>query len=120
MVTSNQSLVEQPIPAIPQENRIVMRGVSWQTYKQLMKEVGDDRAWRIAYDRGMLETRMPLLENELPKGLLESFIEVVADELEIEVLKAGSLTLEREDLRNAIEPDSCFYIQKAWYFPFCQ
>lgn len=111
MVTSDKTLVEQPVSAIPQENRIVMRGVSWQTYKQLMKEVGDDRAWRIAYDRGVLETRMPLLEHELPKGLLESFIEVVADELEIEVLKAGSLTLEREDLRNAIEPDSCFYIQ---------
>jgi Uma2 family endonuclease len=111
MVTSDKALLEQPVPAIPQENRIVMRGVSWQTYKQLIKEVGDDRAWRIAYDQGVLETRMPLLEHEVPKGLLESFIEAVADELEIEILKAGSLTLEREDLRNAIEPDSCFYIQ---------
>jgi len=111
MVTSNKALVAQPVPVIPKENRIVMKGVSWQTYKQLMKEVGDDRAWRIAYDQGVLETRMPLEEHEEPKGLIESFVEAVADELEIEVLKAGSLTLEREDLRNAIEPDSCFYIQ---------
>ncbi|MGA9382503.1 MAG: Uma2 family endonuclease [Phormidium sp.] len=111
MVTSDKAFVEQSVPTVSNENRIVMRGVSWQTYKQLMAEVGDDRAWRIAYDQGVLETRMPLLEHEVPKGLLESFIEAVADELEIEVLKAGSLTLEREDLRNAIEPDSCFYIQ---------
>lgn len=111
MVTSNQSLVEQPIPAIPQENRIVMRGVSWQTYKQLMKEVGDDRAWRIAYDRGVLETRMPLEEHEEAKGLIESFVEVIVDELDIEIRKLGALTLEREDLTRAVEPDTCFYIQ---------
>ncbi|MBD2179622.1 Uma2 family endonuclease [Planktothrix sp. FACHB-1355] len=111
MVTTNKNLVEQTVPASARESRVVMKGVSWETYKKLMSEVGDDRAWRIAYDRGVLEIRMPLLEHELPKGLLESFIEAIADELGIEVLKAGSLTLEREDLTNAIEPDSCFYIQ---------
>jgi hypothetical protein len=36
---------------------------------------------------------------------IESFIEAIADELEIEVMKAGSLTLEREDLTRAVEPD---------------
>lgn len=88
-----------------------MRGISWQTYKALMSEVGDDRAWRIAYDCGVLEIRMPLEEHEEPKGLLESFVEAIADELEIEVRKLGALTLEREDLNRAVEPDSCFYIQ---------
>ena len=104
MVTANPTWLEQPA------STIVMKGVSWKTYKTLMSEVGDDRAWRIAYDRGVLEIRMPLLEHEVPKGLLESFVEAIADELEIEVMKAGSLTLEREDLTNAVEPDSCFYI----------
>ncbi|HZG40822.1 MAG TPA: Uma2 family endonuclease [Nodosilinea sp.] len=88
-----------------------MRGVSWSTYQTLMAEVGGDRAWRIAYDRGVLELRMPLEEHEEPKGLLESFVEAIADELEIEIRKLGSLTLDREDLARAVEPDSCFYIQ---------
>lgn len=104
MITTDKALVSK-------ETRVLMKGVSWDTYTKLMAEVGDDRAWRITYDRGVLEIRMPLLEHEVPKGLLESFIEAIADELAIEVLKAGSLTLEREDLTNAIEPDSCFYIQ---------
>jgi len=51
-----------------------MKGVSWQTYKTLMSEVGDERSWRIAYDRGILEIRIPLEEHEEPKGLLESFV----------------------------------------------
>jgi len=87
-----------------------MKGVSWETYKKLMVEVGDDHAWRIAYDQGVLEIRIPLLEHEVPKGLLESFIETIVGELGIEVLKAGLLTLERENLTNASEPNSCFYI----------
>lgn len=105
MVTVNPTGIERPA------STIVMRGVSWQTYKTLMLEVGDDRSWRIAYDRGVLEIRMPLEEHEEPKGLLESFVEAIADELEIEVRKLGALTLDREDLTRAVEPDSCFYIQ---------
>ncbi|MGB3310652.1 MAG: Uma2 family endonuclease [Nodosilinea sp.] len=101
----------RPTTVEPSSPTIVMRGVSWQTYKTLLAEVGSDRAWRIAYDRGVLELRMPLEEHEEPKGLLESLVEAIADELEIEVRKLGSLTLEREDLARAVEPDSCFYIQ---------
>ncbi|MGB8691564.1 MAG: Uma2 family endonuclease, partial [Microcoleus sp.] len=70
-----------------------------------------DRAWRIAYDRGVLEIRMPLEEHEEPKRLIESFVEAIVDELEIELRSLGSLTLEREELTRAVEPDSCFYIQ---------
>ncbi|MCU0566531.1 MAG: Uma2 family endonuclease [Oculatellaceae cyanobacterium Prado106] len=90
---------------------VLLSGIRWQTYKALMSDVGDRRAWRIAYEQGTLELRMPLQNHEVPKGLLESLVEAIADELEIEVMKLGSLTLERESLARAIEPDSCFYIQ---------
>lgn len=93
------------------EGRVVLRKVSWQTLKALMTDVGDDRAWRIAYDQGVLEIRMPLTKHEEPKRLIESFVEAVVDELEIELRSLGALTLEREDLTRAVEPDSCFYIQ---------
>ncbi|NEQ21505.1 MAG: Uma2 family endonuclease, partial [Microcoleus sp. SIO2G3] len=109
--------VQTATPSIPQqesiraEARVVLKGVSWQTFKALMADIGDNRACRIAYDQGLLEIRMPLQEHEVPKGLLESFVEAIADDLEIEVMKLGALTLEREDLTRAVEPDSCFYIQ---------
>lgn len=109
MVTTTSTPVEQQ--TTPVENRVILKGVSWSTFKALLADVGDNRAWRIAYEGGVLEIRMPYLEHEVPKGLIESFIEATADELEIEVMKAGSLTLEREDLTRAVEPDSCFYIQ---------
>ncbi|MEC5030784.1 MAG: Uma2 family endonuclease [Oscillatoria sp. PMC 1051.18] len=93
------------------QNAIQLKGVSWHTYKMLLSDVGENRAWRITYDQGVLELRMPLPQHEEPKRLIESFIEAIVDELEIELRSLGALTLERDDLARAIEPDSCFYIQ---------
>lgn len=96
---------------VPPENCIILRNVSWSTYQAIIADVGEDRAWRIAYDKGVLELRMPLQQHEVPNRLIARFIDTIADELEIEVMDVGALLLEREDLSRAIEPDSCFYIQ---------
>ncbi|HIK30963.1 MAG TPA: Uma2 family endonuclease [Oscillatoriales cyanobacterium M59_W2019_021] len=103
-------------PSITPQNRseekvITLPGIQWQTFKSILSDVGDDRAWRMAYDRGCLEIRMPLTEHEEPIGMIEHFVGVIVDELAIEMRQLGALTLEREDLTRAIEPDTCFYIQ---------
>jgi len=95
----------------PAEARVVLKGVSWATYKALMADIGEDRACRIAYDQGILEIMVPYQEHEVPKVLIADFVTAIADELQIEVMQLGSLTLEREALTRAIEPDTCFYIQ---------
>jgi Uma2 family endonuclease len=94
-----------------QSSKITLNGLTWKTYKILMTEVTDNRAWRIAYDHGVLEIRMPLTEHEEPKVLIANFINAYADALNIEIRELGALTLEREDLSRAVEPDTCFYIQ---------
>lgn len=101
-----------PVPEqIIRESKVVLKGVSWQTFQALLADVGDDRAWRIAYDNGVLEIRMPYQEHEQPIIMLAYFVNAIADELEIEAMQLGALLLEREDLSRAIEPDTCFYIQ---------
>jgi Uma2 family endonuclease len=97
-----------------EDKLITLTGIKWQTFKAIMSDVGDGRAWRIAYDAGVLEIRMPLPKHERPKVMLELFIGALADELRIEAMSLGALTLEREDLARAIEPDSCFYIQNEF------
>ena len=94
-----------------EEKLITLTGIKWLTFKAIMSDVGDGRAWRIAYAEGVLEIRMPLTEHEEPVGMIEHFVGVVVDEMEIEMRQLGALTLEREDLTRAIEPDTCFYIQ---------
>lgn len=100
-----------PLREHPPEARVVLKGVSWQTFKALMADIGEDRSCRLAYDQGMLEIMVPYEQHEEPKILISSFVEALADELEIEIRQLGALTLEREDLKRAVEPDTCFYIQ---------
>lgn len=108
-----QTIVDANFPQqqVASPPTIVMNGVRWETFKALMADVGDGRAWRIAYDKGVLEIRMPYQEHEQPKILLGYLVTAIADELEIETMELGALLLEREDLARAIEPDTCFYIQ---------
>ena len=93
------------------EQRNVLHNISWQTFETLLKETGEDRGSRFAYDCGTLEIMTPLYEHENPKVQFDSFILVLAEELEIEIKSAGSTTLKRKATNRGIEPDNCYYIQ---------
>jgi Uma2 family endonuclease len=108
MTTTLPIVTEEQIRA---KQFIELKDISWQTYKELMAQLGEDRVWRIAYDLGVLEIRMPLTEHEEPKIIIADLVTALAEELEIETRQLGALKLEREDLTRAVEPDTCFYIQ---------
>lgn len=95
----------------PAEQRTVLRNISWETFETLLKETGEDRGSRFAYDCGTLEIMTPLFEHENPKSNLSNFIIALAEELEIEIKSAGSTTLKRRIANRGIEPDNCYYIQ---------
>src|SRR4028118_563673 len=95
----------------PAEQRTVLRNISWQTFETLLKETGEDRGSRFAYDCGTLEIMTPLYEHENPKIQFDRFIVALAEELEIEIKSAGSTTLKRKIENRGIEPDNCYYIQ---------
>ncbi len=91
--------------------RVVLNQISWHTYEQLLAEIGDSRTVRLCYDRGLLEIMTPQLDHENSKEILTALVGVLAEELNIEILRAGSTTLKRPDLAKGAEPDSSFYIQ---------
>jgi len=93
------------------EQRTVLRNISWQTFETLLKETGEDRGSRFAYDCGNLEIMTPLYEHENPKIQFDRLIFALVEELEIEIKSAGSTTLMRKLTNRGIEPDNCYYIQ---------
>lgn len=93
------------------EQRTILHNISWETFETLLKETGEDRVSRFAYDCGTLEIMTPLYEHENPKIQFDRFIVTLAEELEIEVKSAGSTTLKRKIANRGIEPDNCYYIQ---------
>lgn len=88
-------------------------GVTWEGYIALLKELGDDRSTRIAYENGVLEIRMPGQSHESANRVLAAIALTLAEELGFEFNDLGSMTLNRPDLSKGVEPDSCFYIQNA-------
>ena len=99
--------------AYPQaERRVVVNGVSWQLYQQMLAEIGDGHT-RLTYDQGRLEIMSPTPRHELIKTVLGRLVEAYADEMDIPIEGFGSTTFDREDLQKGLEPDECYYVQKA-------
>ncbi|QSJ19591.1 Uma2 family endonuclease [Nostoc sp. UHCC 0702] len=99
------------IQLTPAEQRTVLHNISWETFEALLRDTGEDRGSRFAYDCGTLEIMTPLFEHENPKIQIERFILVLAEELDIQIISAGSTTLKRKLAKRGIEPDACYYIQ---------
>jgi Uma2 family endonuclease len=93
------------------EQRTVLHNVSWETFEALLRDTGEDRGSRFAYEDGTLEIMTPLFEHENLKCNFGNFILVLAEELDIEIKSAGSTTLKRKITKKGIEPDNCYYIQ---------
>ncbi|MBD1906139.1 Uma2 family endonuclease [Funiculus sociatus GB2-A5] len=93
------------------QGRVVLKNISWQTFETILAEMGEDRNTRLAYDRGTLEIMTPLMPHEHNNRLLEHLVFALAEELNLNLKSAGSLTCKRPDIQRGVEPDSCFYIQ---------
>jgi Uma2 family endonuclease len=95
------------------EQKVILKGVSWDTYERLLAEHEGESGTRFTYDSGILEILVPSARHEKPNRLLASLVEVLAEEMALNIESLGSTTLKRPDLLKGFEPDSCFYIQHA-------
>jgi len=99
------------VKSTPAEQRTVLHNVSWETFEALLRDTGEDRGSRFAYDCGVLEIMTPLFEHENPKIQFDRLIFALAVELKTKIRSAGSITLKRKTITKGIEPDTCYYIQ---------
>lgn len=104
-------LLPQTIPQLVGEKRVVFHHLTWQGYQQILQALGENRAARLTYDRGMLEITTPLEEHEFAAELIGRFIYFLVSELGLKIKSMRSTTLEREDLDRSPEPDNAYYIQ---------
>jgi len=95
------------------EQRIVLHGVSWETYESLMADFSDSSVPHFTYDRGTLEIMSPSQKHEELNRNFASLVEMITIEVGIEHRNLGSTTFKREDLEKGFEPDSCFYFQSV-------
>ncbi|MEO1373225.1 MAG: Uma2 family endonuclease [Cyanobacteria bacterium J06635_10] len=96
---------------VPPGQRVLLRDVTWEEFETILDELGEHRAARIAYDRGVLEIMAPLPEHEFGKEIISDLIKALLEELDIEFLSLGSTTFKNQIMLQGIEPDQCFYIE---------
>ena len=94
------------------QQHIVLDGVSWEFYEQLLREIGN-RAIRVTYDRGRVEIMSPLPKHEKWKSRIGRLIEMMAFEMEIDFEPLGSTTFRRKAKKVGLEPDECYYVEHA-------
>ncbi|MCF3573918.1 Uma2 family endonuclease [Planktothrix agardhii] len=92
-------------------DRVVLYNISWQQFENLLINLGQTRAARIAYDNGTFEIMTPLPKHEYYKEAIGISIQDIAEELDINYESYGSTTWKREARLAGIEPDNCFYFQ---------
>src|SRR3712207_4161982 len=74
------------------EQKVILHGISWETYERLLADHGDRPVPRFAYDRGVLEAMSPSVEHEGLARTIAMIVSIVAEEVEVDVFDAGSTT----------------------------
>ena len=91
--------------------RWLLQNIRWDKFEQILDELGDARAARLAYYKGTLEIMVPLAGHERQKVIIGNLVEIMLEEFDIEFAPFGSTTFKREDMDAGVEPDECFYIR---------
>ena len=97
--------------ALPQE-RVLLRGVSWETYESLLREL-DGQQLRLTYDRGWLEIMSPSLRHGNIGKLVARMVETYTLEKRIPIVGFGNATWKSATLQKGAEADECYYVEHA-------
>jgi Uma2 family endonuclease len=91
--------------------KLILQGIGWDFYEELLEEYKDSNELHFAYDNGFLEVEMPLSKHEIPIQILTDLVKTICIELEIDIKSVGSTTFRKRAKTKGCEPDSAFYIQ---------
>jgi Uma2 family endonuclease len=92
------------------DHRVVLRGVSWQQYEELLRIRGDEAGTRMTFLKGELEIMSPSRDHELIKKMWARLLEAYAEESGIELVGHGSWTVRSVAVERGLEPDECYVV----------
>jgi Uma2 family endonuclease len=93
------------------EQRVVVHGLSWAAYLQILAALPHSRGARLTYDDGVLEITVPLEDHEFSRSLIERFILTLVELMGLRIKTLRSTTMNYPRLKKGAEPDNAYYIQ---------
>jgi Uma2 family endonuclease len=112
-VINQAAVIPELATQLPPDSTLVLRGVSWEDYEELLEAVGEARGLRISYDQGTLQIMTLGTEHENIADLIQDLVRLLSLRLQIKVLSFGSATMKKRGKRKGLESDGCFYVQTA-------
>lgn len=92
--------------------------ISWREFEEILDELGEKRASRIAYSQETFEIMVPLPEHERAVVVMTDLVKVILRLQRRSWESLRSTTFKRLN-EAGVEPDDCFYIQnQLWRSPF--
>jgi Uma2 family endonuclease len=101
------------IAHLPDGATLILTGVPWEEYEELVDNLGDWPGVRVCYDQARLEIMTPSATHESIKVLICQLAHILSDETGIALESYGSTTYKQQWLKRGVEPDGCFYVQNA-------
>lgn len=109
------SAVLEQIPSSPQSpvERVILHGLSWETYERILDEHEEVSNLHFAYCNGDLEIMVLGYQHEKYKQILSELLIEIARVLEIDYEGAASATFRKEAKKKGFEGDATFYFKNA-------
>ena len=103
----------EAIERLPRDGTLVLYGVPWDEYDEVLLQTEDKSAYRVSYNDGILKIMSPRPDHEYPKDVALRLATIYADEFDIMLESYGSTTYRRRKKAKGAEPDTSFYVQNA-------
>lgn len=93
------------------DERVVIRGVDWAFYEQLVDSIPEGANIHVDYDGRDVEIMSLSLLHDDAKGLLGRVVEIVAEECEIPFKSVGQTTWKRPEVARGLESDESYFFR---------
>ncbi|CDM66248.1 Uma2 family endonuclease [Pyrinomonas methylaliphatogenes] len=113
MTTQTATNYFEIVTRLPADAVVVFRHVGWEDYEELLAQVGEASGLRLSYDDGILTAMTLGTEREKYARFIEKLLTVLSLKKRIVILSFGAATIKRPSQRKGLEPDACFYVQRA-------
>jgi Uma2 family endonuclease len=103
-----------PVAPPPEEPRVLLHGVTWETYEGLLRDLGDDHpSLRLTYREGTLEIMTTAPIHERIKKVIARLLEAWAEENDVRFDGYGGATFRRKEAQRGLEPDECYVLRSV-------
>ena len=109
MSTRTETYLEA-VQHLPEDAVLVLHGVTWDDYEQLLEDMNGWPGMRITYYKGMLEIVSPSPRHEKIKAFIDNLVAMFCEERDIAMENLGSTTFKQKKNEQGAEPDVCFHV----------